>query len=329
MTINKSFLRIWDWIKRVDAWWFSWGSPLTLVTLRISVGFLAVANLLLLSAIFPEFFFQNGLTPDWAAETWSNGTMINLLRGSTSERTYWVFLWITTGAALCMTVGLSTRVATVVTTLGTMTLQARNPFVIHGGDTLLRLVLIYLCFARTDALWSVDNLIRRRRNSDWVPPARVPLWPQKLIMFQMAVMYLATVFEKLLTIPWRDGSAVYYVSRLTAYQRFPLPEILSQPPVTTLMTYGTLIVETLLGLAAFYPHLRKYAITYGVILHLGITFSMNIPIFGELTLVLYLSYFSGEELATLGREIKGYGAAIGRVVRRLASGRMPTGPQPT
>jgi len=280
----------------IDRWWFSWGSPLPLALFRICIGFFAVVNGVLLSVNYERFFYESGFTPNALTEIWSGGKMINLLRGGVSDVGADLFLWVVIMSALCLCVGYCTRLAAVITTFGTMTLQHRNPFILQGADTLLRLCLIYLMFARSGAALSIDRAIKKLRNPDLGPPDDIPLWPQRLIAFQMAVMYLSTVSEKLLSIPWRDGTALYYVLRLTAYQRFPLPAFLSNPPMTAIFTYGTLVVETLLGLSVFIPALRKWAVPGGIMLHLGIFYAMNVPLFCELTLSLYILLFSGEEI---------------------------------
>jgi hypothetical protein len=281
-------------LKKIDSWWFPSGNPLPLAILRCGIGVIAFFNFCLLMYYQKDFYSESGMTTSAFAEIWGNHLIFNLLRGETLDGLVSAVFISGMVSALFMSVGLFSRLATVLTAVITLTIQHRNPFIIHSGDILLKLVLIYMCFARSGAAFSFDILWRKKK-----PENSVPLWPQRLIAFQLAVMYFGTVFEKLLSVSWREGSAMYFVLRLEAYHRFPLPEFLTLPPMTVIATYAALIIEFSMGLAVFSKKIRNVVWPFGVCLHLGIIYTMNIPLFCELTILLYVSLFSANELKTL------------------------------
>src|SRR5439155_9574705 len=114
-------------------------------------------------------------------------------------------------AAVCLVVGLRTRVAGAVVFVAILSFERRDPFVFNAGDTLIRVMALYLLLAPSGASLSLDRL-RRARDRFWEFPARAP-WALRLIQVQVSVIYLSTVWEKLQGETWRDGTAVSYALR--------------------------------------------------------------------------------------------------------------------
>ena len=61
------------------------------------------------------------------------------------------------------TLGVCTRVTSVLTWLAGLAYIQRNPLTLFGQDTMMNLCLFYLMFAPCGATWSVDWLVRRYR----------------------------------------------------------------------------------------------------------------------------------------------------------------------
>src|SRR5680860_1821634 len=66
-------------------------------------------------------------------------------------------LLLTAAAALCMLVGYRTRLMTVIVWILIVSIQVRNPFVLSGADSLLRVLLFWAMFLPLGAAWSVDR----------------------------------------------------------------------------------------------------------------------------------------------------------------------------
>ncbi len=83
-------------------------------------------------------------------------------------------------------------------------LHQRNPFVLHSGDTILRLFSLLLAFAPVGAMLSVDAWVSGTVASDSPP------WALRLMQVLMATIYLRSLGWKLRGRWWREGSAVYW-----------------------------------------------------------------------------------------------------------------------
>ena len=201
---------------------------------------------------------------------------------------------LTTVAALLTALGLWTRVATIALAVGMITLHHRNPFILNGGDTLLRVSLITLALSPCGAAFSLDRHFRERKGLPVLDS--VSLWPQRLIQVQMTLVYGTTVWHKLTGVRWIDGTAAWYPGQLLEFNRFPVPNWVDLPPFLQAATWGTLIVEAGLAYLVFWRPARKWVLMGGVVLHAVIEYRFNIPLFAFISVAQYLAHYDGEEV---------------------------------
>ncbi|PRP91745.1 hypothetical protein ENSA5_53260 [Enhygromyxa salina] len=126
---------------------------------------------------------------------------------------------------LMMTVGLFTRVSTVMSWLLMLQLYNYNPIYYTGGDTVMRVMLFLAMFVDWGQAYSVDAWRRRRRailaGATQVPALqRIPAWPVHLLMIQLACIYCATGLLKSGN-TWANGTALYYALNLDHFYRVP------------------------------------------------------------------------------------------------------------
>lgn len=130
------------------------------------------------------------------------------------------------GASLCavalMTLGVWTRWTTVAAWLLVNSLLNYNPMFYTGGDSALRLTLFYGVFCRWGAAYSIDAWRAHRRSllegRGPRPRPKIPVWPLRLIILQLAVIYCASGVQKA-GVGWRNGEALYYATSLEHFFR--------------------------------------------------------------------------------------------------------------
>jgi hypothetical protein len=143
----------------------------------------------------------------------------------------------------------------------------------------------------------VDRWLRVRRGIEPPgEPAPAAPWAQRLIQIQLAVAYLATVRWKLAGHTWVDGTAVYYATRLHEFARFPVPYVFDHLWTIKLMTWGTLAVELALGTLVWFRRLRYPVLLAGLLLHLGLEYSMNIQLFQWVMISAYVLFIEPRDL---------------------------------
>ncbi len=284
-------------MRKLDNWAFGWGSPYTLGVYRALIGGLALICLLMLSLDFNTWYTESGLATARDAEYWAGQLWhLNVLQGVTSTPVTAGVFGLTMLAALCTMLGLWTRVATIALAVGMISLHHRNPFILNGGDTLLRMSLITLALSPCGAAFSVDRLLRQRRGQPVLD--QVSLWPQRLVQVQMTLVYGTTVWHKLNGVHWSDGTAAWYPGQLLEFHRFPTPRFVDLPPFVQIATWGTLVVELALAYAVYWRPARRWILLGGLALHAVIEYRFNIPLFAFISVAQYLAHYDGEEVRT-------------------------------
>lgn len=315
-------------LRALDRWWFGYGSPVTIGVFRILFAGLAVVNLLMVALYFNSWFTEAGYSPMevtrlYATDEWR----INPLRNVVETPWIAAFYFGVVVAGVLTTIGLWTRVSSILFALGVVSLHHRNLLILHGGDTLMRVGLIYVALAPSGAACSFDRLLALWRGKATVPHRPVPLLGQRLVQFNVALLYLTTVWHKRGGTYWFDGTATWYPAHLPEFHRFWVPEVLENSLwFVRLTTFGTLAVELALATLVFYRPFRKWVLLAGLAMHAFIEYRFNIPLFAFITTSTYVCFYEGEEVAAWVRRL---GARLSRFRLRVE---LPNGrhlsPQP-
>lgn len=200
-------------------------------------------------------------------------------------------------AALGMIAGYRTRVFTVLAFVALASCHHRMPYNLSSGDTMLRVTLFFLMFSNCGHALSLDRYLALRRSGArrigfgdllHAPPA--PGWATRLIQLQVATAYLSTVFWKLEGSTWLAGTASWYARQINVFQRLPLPGLFDNPHIVALSTWGTLVVETAMATLVWIKPARKYVLATGLLLHIGLELTMNIPTFQWVMMSTYLCF---------------------------------------
>jgi hypothetical protein len=277
---------------------FGYGSPVTMGVFRAVFCGLVFVNLCMVALDFGSWYTETGYIPTAMLERWNGGIpRLDLLESVTNPAVTAVFYALTVLAALLSCLGLWTRVATVALLIGVTSLHHRAPDILHSGDTLMRVMLLYIALAPSGAAFSLDRLIGLRKGTAPPLPPEVSMWPQRMMQVQVAIVYLTTVWHKSFGNWWLNGTATWYPPQLDEFDRFPVPEFFNQQPMIAITTYGTLLVELALGTLVFAKPLRKWVLLAGVLLHAGIEWRMNIPLFAFTAVATYITFYEGEETA--------------------------------
>jgi predicted DCC family thiol-disulfide oxidoreductase YuxK len=122
-------------------------------------------------------------------------------------------------------------------------------------------------------------------------------WAQRLAQLQISTLYLISVLNKWPGESWRNGTAVYWALSIPDLKRFPVPLLNGDHMwLINIATYGTLAAELALAFLVWVPRLRLYVLAAGVLMHLGIEYSMNIPLFSALMIAGYVPFLTQTDL---------------------------------
>lgn len=206
--------------------------------------------------------------------------------------------------AVVFTIGYQTRLMTVLTWILVFALQANNPYVLNGGDTLYRITLLFLIFANLGAHYSVDSWLakRRQRRSQRARTPRqfIPSYIVNaghnvaliLCCFQIIVVYVVSGIWKLQGSEWLDGTALFYALRIDSFMVYPaFNELLWQSSLLIyIATFIALWVQTLFPLALLWRPSRIFVLISLVFMHSGIGILLGLWPFSLLMIALDMLY---------------------------------------
>jgi predicted DCC family thiol-disulfide oxidoreductase YuxK len=285
-----------DW----NNFWFGPVSSAPLGLFRLAFGSLIVASLLLLFPDRDTWYSNHGVMTTAATDAYNQAHIqapyMNVLHG-VAEPWLTLFLLVVLIAAICLALGLWTRLASIIVFIGLNGLHNRNHLINSGADAVMMVMAGYLMFAPAGVACSLDRLRRvLRGEEDEEAPLILP-WAQRFIQLQVAILYLISFVNKWAGDKWRDGTAVYWSMSLPELQRFPTPLLNAHHmSVVNIVTYGTLAIELALAFLVWVPRLRLYVLAAGTLMHVGIEYSMNIPLFSFLMIATYIPFLTEADL---------------------------------
>ncbi len=230
--------------------------------------------------------FGDGLRPDDPWGFYDAGAWWQFLRGPKysllffwdSPTFFWAHLWAFEISAVLFMIGFRTRLFGVLTWFLMNSILVRNHLAWEGTELVYRCMLAYLILARSGHAYSVDNWLRCRKlrkkgllsepggpgggaglapdddhPTGLQPIYRlIPSWPRKLIMLQLATIYITTGTLKTGSV-WMNGDSLYYALNLDHFYRLP-PQYLSSLAGTQVfraMTWAVKVGQTSFALILF------------------------------------------------------------------------------
>src|ERR1700753_2317879 len=163
-----------------DEFFFAPQSPIPIALLRILYGLCVSATVILLHTDWLNWFGVHAWVTLSTMRQVEPGMRLNLFTVMPQDdRWIAAFFWVFLGFALLLTIGFWTRFSSVAVFLCLVSIQQRNLWMLHNGDTFLRVAGFFLMFAPAGAALSLDRLIRVRRGLEGAQiQLRAPLAPR-------------------------------------------------------------------------------------------------------------------------------------------------------
>jgi hypothetical protein len=263
--------------------WFEEIPPHSYAVFRILVG--VVGAVTVVGAWNPAFWQLSGIVPSyggWRLWPWLTAHGIGDVAGLTLR-------WVLLIGYVCLALGIRTWTAALAMFLGSAGMIWWNSFPLSGAQQLLHNLTFPLVFVDSGSVWSVDALLRARRNGSRRAP-KEPIWPLRLLQFQLALMYFSAGLWKMGNPDWRSGDALHYVLNNPVFQRVPgvVPPALYG--ATVALTYLTVFWELTFPVLVWFRRSRPLMLLVGVALHLGMLATLELGAFTPTVLIAYVSF---------------------------------------
>ena len=201
------------------------------------------------------------------------------------DAVYVGLLWLAAAAAVAMSLGLLTRLATA-TTFG---IVAYNLFLstthFHNNRAYLVIVLGLLAVAPCGRELSLDAWVRRRRGLPALD-SHAPAWPLWLLRFECAAIYGASGLSKLVDPDWFGGTVTWQRVVRARDELGVLPDwavsLLTDRSFHTGAAKLIVLTELFIAVGLWWRRTRYAAVWVAVVFHLAIETSASVQVFSYL-----------------------------------------------
>ncbi len=344
----KTLLQAWlAYLRRtgqevVQGWnrfWFTPADPATLAVIRISTGVILLYIQLTCYPILMDLIGPHAWVDQQAIQERMDfhnklerelldSNMPEELRQFSRNTARWypfsVWFWVTDPTAMwilqgfflvcmmCMTLGLFTRPATILTWLAHISFVHRGYIVWFGIDSMLAFILLYLAIAPSGAALSLDQVWRRYRRLKGVRQftadvleglAPRPHWminvSIRLLQIHMCIVYFCAGVSKLQGPAWWSGYASWITMNTPEFALFNMNWLAHTPDFVwqwfcLFGSYFTLAFEIAFPFIIWPRWWRPITLFGAVLLHAGIGLFMGLISFGNVMLTGCMSFIRPE-----------------------------------
>lgn len=251
-----------------------------LVALRVALGSLLLADLLLRARSLAFFYTDAGALPRSVLFTRYPITATLSVHAWFGDLWWGALLFVAAGiAALALALGYRTKVAAICSLILLVSLHARNPLVLNGGDSLLRRTLLWSLFLPLGSGLVLDDQTRSRH------PAAVAL------LIQPVVLYLVNAVIKLRGDAWSSGRAVQMVFSIDSLTVFLGEELAAYPGLLAGLGTAWVVLLCCSPLLVLTTGPRRTAVVAAfAAAHTGMAVTLGIGLFPLVSLAALLPY---------------------------------------
>ena len=261
-----------------------------LACMRIGIALIILIDLFIRSLSIKAFFTDEGILPLSILKLYNWNEMYFSLHALNGELWWQIILFILNAiCAFVLLIGYRTRVFTFICWVFLVSLQNRNPFILQGGDDLLRLALLWGIFLPWGERYSLKK--ESTYSNTYFSIANIGY-----LLLVFSVYFFSALLK---TSPeWRlEGTALYYALSLDQI-RLPFGTFLYQFPnllkILTPIVYYIELIAPLLFLLPFPKKLKLFGIICIALLHLGISINIYVGLFFIIGLVTLIGLLPSE-----------------------------------
>ncbi len=285
-----------------DAFWFTPADPSLLGVLRVLTGLMLLYTHAVWGLVLPEFF---GETP------WLSESLVRSLSDGLYSYSFWWLVpaggmwpayWASMAILALFTIGLWTRVTSVLAFLVTVSFIYRVPEATFGLDQINAMLTLYLAIGPSGRALSLDRwlAVRLGRVGSGRPePVAGANLALRLINVHMCVIYFFAGISKLQGEAWWNGEAMWRSFSNLEYQSMDMTWLAWHPRLLELMTHVSVLWEISFAALIWRPRLRPIVLTLAVALHIGIGACLGMWTFGLIMLVGCASFLPTELIGRL------------------------------
>jgi hypothetical protein len=279
-----------------NAFWYTPADPTLLGLLRVLTG---------LMLVYTHAVWGLALGAFYGPSSWLSKELVRTMQeGQYTYSFWWVVpdggIWTAYGLSMAVlvlfTLGLWTRVTSVLSLIVAISFAQRAPAATFGLDQINTMLTLYLAIGPSGQALSLDRWrAGARRGEGPAPSARANL-AQRLIQVHMCVIYAFAGFTKLQGEAWWTGEAMWMAFSNLEYQSVDMTWLAWYPRLMNAITHVSILWECSFCVLIWKPRLRPLMLAGAVALHVGIGACLGMWTFGLIMLVGCASFLPNERV---------------------------------
>lgn len=268
------------------AFWFESPAEERVRVFRFTLGALLFALYAIRSLDLRLYYSESGLMPLSAvADAVPMDYRKSLFFLFPGDAALWLGDIALLGALAALAFGLWPRLAALAALLLNVSFIHRDMAPTYGVDMIATFFLFYLCLAgsRSSALLSMAC---------------------RLVQLQVCIIYGYAGLDKVKGPLWWSGEALWGVVSNVQIARWDFSWLSHFPLLLVLATFTTLMWEIYFPAIVWIRPIRKFVLAFGVLLHVCIAVTVNIPFFALLMILSYITFLDEGEARALGRWLR-------------------------
>jgi len=286
--------RAWGWLE--DLFWAE-ADGRAYAIVRVSFALAALFNWCELFVRRAQLFGPHGMIDgDVVRGAIANQPYYSIFTHTHSDGAVTAVFLVAFAAMIALGAGFHTRIAAFIVYAFHVSYSHYAFPVLHSWDALLRTYGFLVFISPCAAAWSLDAKRAAARGKAIARPGAYGL---RLMQWQLAVVYVSTVWLKVPDVNWRNGRLLAFF-QMSMYSRFPDVTLLAKYEVlSNLLTFSSLAIELGVVFMLWSTRLRFWGVFLGVSLHIGIALTSNLTVFSLCILAPYGAFFSGADIDRL------------------------------
>ncbi len=286
--------------------WYSPVDPSLLGLIRIMTGLVLLYDHAIWGVVLEDFFGSN---------SWIDRDLVDfVLKDQYTYSFFWIVppRWLWLAYALSMTVlfwftiGLWTRVSSILSVVVVISFAHRVPEALFGLDKVIAMLTIYLAIGPSGRALSLDQWLARRRSRDPKPraPSVAANFAVRLIQIHMCIIYTFAGASKLQGAAWWNGQAMWMAFGNLEYQSVDMTWTAWHPWAVELLSHFTVFWELSFCVLIWIRTLRPLVLACALLLHIGIGATMGLWTFSLVMLIGCASFLPSDAVARVFRGLR-------------------------
>ncbi len=284
-------------IRYIDRFFFAEVSASGFGLMRIAWAATTLAFLLGTAPDLVRYYSESGILPEnlgyLVFRSEYRFTLLEYITEPTAVLALWCIFVVT---LICTLLGMWPRFMTIASVLLLFSFHERNLQPLGGGDTVLRNIGFILMVAPEISAFSLARLEKQweswKAKGEFLEPLKMHIWPYRLLLWQIMIIYLTSAWDKTQGTMWFDGTVVEAGFHHTHFARWSKEIMDSVSWISPLACFYTIIWEFSWALLLVpreiwmirprWMHkfsLRRWLILGGILFHWGIFIFMDVGSF--------------------------------------------------